>query len=96
MAINCLNRIFSNHYGLKKTVRHYAGKDDEAEWMETVVEIMMGFIWWIIGFPIICLAATPFILLVSCRGTGPYLRRVCKRYRGLVEFWKENGILLVP
>jgi len=64
--------------------------------MGTVVEIMMGFIWWIIGFPIICLAATPFVLLVSCWGTGRYRARVGKRYAGLIEFWKENGLLLVP
>ena len=64
--------------------------------MDAVREFLMGFIWWIIGFPIICLAATPFILLVSYRGVGPYWKGVGIRYRGLIEFWKENGILLVP
>ena len=64
--------------------------------METVVQIVMGFIWWIIGFPIICLAAAPFILIVSCAGSGTYWESVRSRFRGLIEFWKEKGMLLVP
>ena len=64
--------------------------------METVVEIVLGVIWWIIGFPVVCLVATPFILVVSCLGSGSYWARVGGRYRGLVEFWKEYGVLFVP
>ena len=64
--------------------------------MESVLQIVLGFVWWIIGLPIVCLAATPFILAASCLGRGSYLARVCGRYRGLIDFWKEYGILLVP
>ena len=64
--------------------------------METVLQIVLGFVWWIIGLPIVCLAATPFILAVSCIGRGSYWHQVRRRYRGLIDFWKEYGMLIVP
>ena len=64
--------------------------------MASIVLTVFGLFWWIMGFPIVCLAASPFILVIFCLGKGSYWARVRGRYRGLIEFWKEYGILFVP
>jgi len=64
--------------------------------MPLIVNFLLGFLWWVIALPIVWVIATPVILLSSLSGEGKYLTRVSQKYRGVTDFWKEHGILLVP
>jgi len=64
--------------------------------MPLILHFILGFVWWGVAFPIVWLAATPVVLFLSLFGDGKYWEKVCERYKGVTDFWKEHGILFVP
>jgi hypothetical protein len=64
--------------------------------MNFIGYILVGFIWWILLLPLFMLIATPFILLLSIKGEGPYYRKVRARYSRVIDFWEENAWAMTP
>ncbi len=64
--------------------------------MRFILDYLQGILWWILGFPIVCLAATPIILSVSLLGGGSYWTKVRWRDGGLIDFWKDYGMAFTP
>jgi hypothetical protein len=64
--------------------------------MSLILEIMMSFVWWAIGFPVVWIIVTPVIFVISIFGNGHYWTKLKKHYGTVTEFWKNLGILLVP
>jgi len=63
---------------------------------EMVIHVLLGFLWWILLLPLIMVASTPVILIVSVKGETTYSERVRRKYATMVEFWKEHGWALIP
>ncbi len=60
--------------------------------------ILVGFLWWILLFPVVLVTVTPIILVVSvfAKPATTYASRVEENYRNVKHFWTEWGILFVP
>jgi heme/copper-type cytochrome/quinol oxidase subunit 2 len=63
---------------------------------ELIAELALGFIWWVVFFPIVWLVSTPVILVVAAFRRKPYRAAVSEMYGAVRHFWKEWGVLLVP
>jgi len=64
---------------------------------DLVKDFLLAVLWWILLFPVILLAVTPFILLISLFGNPMfYMGRVGEKYRSVICFWSEWGIFIVP
>lgn len=65
--------------------------------LEIILETLVSILWWILLFPLILLAATPFILLVSLIGKPEHTsKRITDNYRLVFEFWPEWGLFIFP
>ncbi|MCC5845551.1 MAG: hypothetical protein JJU05_14985, partial [Verrucomicrobia bacterium] len=65
--------------------------------LEIILETLVSILWWILLFPVILLAATPFILLVSLIGKPEHTsKRIADNYRLVFEFWAEWGLFIFP
>jgi hypothetical protein len=66
------------------------------EIMNIIPHFLVGFIWWILLLPLFIVIATPFILLISLKGDGPYFQKVRARYTSVYDFWCENAWVMTP
>ena len=64
--------------------------------MSFIVHLVVGFVWWALLLPLFLLLATPVLLLLAIRGEGAYVRKVRKRYAGVIAFWEETAWALAP
>lgn len=64
--------------------------------LEFAFEFIPSIVWWVLLFPAIWLAATPFILVTACFRHAPYRFAVLGMYGSVTHFWKEWGIVFVP
>ena len=64
--------------------------------MPLIVHLILGFVWWILAFPVVWMLATPFILLSALRGRGRYADKVRQGYAGVTGFWQEHGVFFIP
>lgn len=64
--------------------------------MSFLLEILLGFFWWIVLFPAIWIVATPFILVFSFMSKLPYEEAVKGAYRKVTDFWAEWGTMFTP
>jgi hypothetical protein len=65
-------------------------------WMPARGELIFWFFWWILLLPLFLVVATPFILVISIKGSGSYFSRIKNRYVAVVDFWKDNAWALAP
>ena len=67
------------------------------DWIFSLIGgLIFAFIWWIVLLPIFIVIATPYILIRSIIGDGPYLLKIRDRYSRVIEFWKENAWAMSP
>ncbi len=64
--------------------------------MSLIIHLILGFVWWVLAFPVVWVIATPFILLTALRGRGRYADKVRRGYAGVTGFWKEHGVYFIP
>jgi hypothetical protein len=63
---------------------------------ESIINVFVWFIWWMLLLPICLFVATPVILFISLKGNGTYREKMSRRYGGVVEFWREHAWMLSP
>ncbi len=64
---------------------------------DVLKDVLLALLWWILLFPIVLLAATPFIVIASLLGPPKYFAaRVGKGYHRVIDFWSNWGIVLTP
>jgi len=63
---------------------------------EVVLEFVLGFVWWIALFPLVCVLAAPAIFVMSIFDEERYWCAVATRYRKLTSFWTQWGQLFAP
>ena len=60
-------------------------------------DVLLAIVWWILLFPVVILAATPIIVLISLIGAPKdFVTRLGDNFRRVIHFWADWGILLVP
>ena len=64
--------------------------------MEFLVYPVLGFVWWIVLFPVVWIVCTPFILVAALFRRSGYFRAVADMYGGITSFWREWGLFLSP
>lgn len=63
---------------------------------ETLVQFVLGMVWWIMLFPVLWVAATPVILLLAGFQHEPYLITVRRMYSAVTYSWIDYGTLFTP
>jgi hypothetical protein len=63
---------------------------------ETLVQFLLGVVWWIVLFPVVWLAVTPVILVLAGFQHEPYSDAVWRMYSAVTHFWIDHGILFTP
>ncbi len=63
---------------------------------ETLLQFLLGVVWWVVLFPVLWLAATPTILILAGFQREPYSIAVCRMYSSVTQFWIDYGILFTP
>lgn len=58
--------------------------------------LLFALLWWMVLLPILLIFATPYILVRSLPGDGPYLRKIRERYERVLDFWKDYAWILPP
>ena len=63
---------------------------------ETLVQFILGVVWWVVLFPVLWLAATPPILVLAGFQHEPYSIAVGRMYSSVTQFWIDSGMLFTP
>ena len=63
---------------------------------ETLVQFILGVVWWVVLFPVVWLAATPVILALAGFRHETYSVAVHRMYSAVTQFWIDYGLLLTP
>ena len=63
---------------------------------ETLVQFILGVVWWVVLFPVVWLAATPVILVLAGFRHETYSVAVHRMYSAVTQFWIDYGLLLTP
>jgi len=64
--------------------------------LDLLKELLLALLWWILLFPVIILASTPVILLISLFGAPRlYLARAGESYARVIHVWSEWGLFIV-
>lgn len=64
--------------------------------MPLPVLILFYVLWWVVGFPVVWIIATPVILTTSFWGKQGYWEEVRTRFGNATLFWKKWGFLILP
>lgn len=63
---------------------------------ETIIDLFLWFIWWMLLLPLFMVVSTPVILIVALKGETTYIVRVRRKYAGVFEFWRDHAWALSP
>jgi hypothetical protein len=63
---------------------------------ETLVQFILGVVWWVVLFPVLWLAATPAIMVLAAFQNEPYSIAVRRMYSSVTRFWIDYGALFTP
>ncbi len=63
---------------------------------ETLVQFVLGVVWWVVLFPVLWLAATLPILVLAGFQHEPYSAALRRMYSAVTHFWIDYGMLFTP
>jgi hypothetical protein len=63
---------------------------------ETLLQFLWGCVWWVVLFPVVWVAAAPFIVVAGLFRRAPYFTSVRRMFSGVTWFWVEHGVLFTP
>lgn len=63
---------------------------------EFILHFVLGFLWWILLFPVVWLVCAPVILVAATFSKKSYRESVSDQFGRVTDFWSEWGVLVIP